>query len=417
MPPSLQEELPALYLGGYSNVTAARYAIGQGYGQGGSLEEVQLTVVGRSSAKSRRLVMGAEVDAAAADGGGAGSDYGSWSPSSSFSSSLSAVPGGAGAARASVSADYLALQRTHLRNAAAASGAGAVAGSRRLSSTSSSSSPASGDASAAPRRSLTLRALSVVSGAISFSASSTSSSSSSSTSLGKATLSRLSDTAARNAEDDACGAGGDGDRFSVGYRYDWSDIPVDQQYLYTPFLSVHNSTGGANASKVSGAGSGKAFDFGTAVHYPASYPSTPWSTACVLSTLHARITAVDPTLAGWTGVAGSVPLPTDPICPDPRVLGMGVGSASTTSYGFCPCAVGDSEAQCRTLPCFKPDQDDGSTHTCKTFTAATVAGCYCVDALNSYVDDMGAVKVRRGCAAPVMTRRPHLPVLSSIDDT
>ena len=198
-------------------------------------------------------------------------------------------------------------------------------------------------------------------------------------------LTRLKFQSSRTAEDAMCAAVPllTDTRRLVAYRYNFSDVAVAwrKDYPFAPF----NRSG-----KLARAGA-TAYDFGTAVNYAEG--SANFAAACSLATAKGLVASVsNGSISRSVGVnddysvtdddrSPALPL-NDVACPDPRLVAAGVG--------FCPCAPTQSSAQCYTLPCFRP-LDQSSTHLCRTFTADTLVGCYCEQSLANYVTDQGDV--------------------------
>ena len=193
------------------------------------------------------------------------------------------------------------------------------------------------------------------------------------------TLSRLKYSTQRKNEDSMCQAADPANtdhRFLLAYRFNFSDVPAAKRlleaYKWAPFkLDPH--LGAADFTP--------AFDFGTAVPYARTAEN--FTKACRLSLAQAN--AVGKALDDDLPTSPQAKLPVEDVgCPDPRLVDEGIG--------LCPCATGNtnSKAMCRTLPCFRPNLET-PLHQCKTFAATTVLGCYCAQALTAYVAELGPV--------------------------
>ncbi len=161
-----------------------------------------------------------------------------------------------------------------------------------------------------------------------------------------ASFTRLSDGSGRAAEDAQCGSG----RYSLAVRYDFRDVDAAMQ-AKLPSLHV-TRTASTNVA------------FGTA----ATYGSLAAAATCTLATQRTLTKSVAPT---------STLIPTDPACPDPRLI--------TAGSGYCPCVPATGDAKCSTLPCYRPELAS-TEHKCKTFSVSTLVGCYCSTSLAAYVE-------------------------------
>ena len=339
------EELPALFFGGYANLSAAEHAIAHDYGVDFISARTGVFEPGAPPPGTRRLAdaassAGAAIVADAAATPATGAASATWE-------GVEALSYGAKAGLAQQWAVELQAQNARLRTAGSArtrAATAAFAGRAPL-----HLSGAGGAAPLAGRR---------LAGA---------EDDDEDAAVQTPELTRLKFATARGDEDYMCKTAdpaASSQRFLLAYRYNFSDVPAEKRtlnkYKYAPF-ALDKRLGAVDFSRT--------FDFGTAVPYARTEQN--FSTACTLSKAKAVV----------AGQANDVPLD-DVGCPDPRLVYAGVG--------LCPCATGKTSAMCSTLPCFEPKLQS-PLHMCKKFAATTVLGCYCAQSLTAYVAELGAV--------------------------
>lgn len=218
-------------------------------------------------------------------------------------------------------------------------------------------------------------------------------------------LSRSPDSGSRRLEDNSCAVGS----ISLAYRYDFrgamplngaglpapgtapdadaastalTGLPVTRVPIINGTLQLATPTGWALAA---------AYNPSSVQHLGTAVPYAGMADACDATSTQAYIAALPAAVRALGGATLS------PACPDPRrrppqpsisaagATGTNPALTPPSGSGFCQCVVPDDTASlCPTLPCFQPSLVS-RFRTCRTFPAATLAGCFCLYTLQQYI--------------------------------